>query len=125
MTAPSNRCSQENFCHAAKGVGYFFEASGCSVALLVVAAVVAAIAVGLLAWDGLFVYSIGMKAPLHLLWAIPVTLAFLAVDLFIILSVAKQAEKAGRCLLNAIKESGGQMVNQFKAIQLNANRPLA
>lgn len=116
MASTSPCCTSDHAIHVAKGTGYCLATTGCSLALAGVAVLVAAIAVGLLAWDGIFVYSIGMRAPLHLIWAIPVTLAFVAVDLLIILSVIQQAGKASRCLLGHINHSGAEMTNHFRLI---------
>ena len=111
-------CTQENFCHAVKGTGYFFGMAGTSCALLAVAATVTAVAVGLLAWDGLFVYSAALRAPIHLLWAIPVTLAFIAIDLLIIINIGKIALAVCAILTNKIQQYSARMMEHYRTISL-------
>ena len=112
----STCCHEENLCHAAKGTGYLLGASGAALTLSILAATVTAVALCFLAWDGLFVYSVGIQAPLNLLWAIPVTLAFISVDLFIILNVTRVGAVIGNALLRCILYCGDKMVEHFSRI---------
>jgi hypothetical protein len=111
-------CTHANFCHAAKGTGYCMGAAGASLALLTLSVIVTAVALSLFAWDGLFLYSVGAQTPLHLLWAIPVTLVFIAIDLLIILRVAKIGTIISDILKQRAVYCGKMMLEHYRAISL-------
>ena len=96
-------CTKKNISSFANGSGRLTLAAAGSAALLTVMLAVAAIAIGLLVSDGLFLYSVGAEAPLSLIWAIPCTLIFVVVDLIIIAQVGQAGATMSHGLINCIK----------------------
>lgn len=109
-------CCSPHATHTLNGVSYLCGSVAASLALVTVAALVAGIAFGLLAWDGLFVYSIAMRGPMNLFWAVPVTLSFIAVDLLIILQIIGIANSLGTFLVSGLKYCNAKMLHHFRAI---------
>lgn len=108
----------ENNCsHIVKGTTW---ASLMLITILCVAIITAGVlglSGGLLAWDGMFCYSWIAANPLHAFWAIPVTLAFIAIDDVIIYGVGTIAAKVIRLFSFAAKSCGGNMINHYRSIR--------
>lgn len=119
MSAVQNfpSCIENNpVCHAVKGTGYLVGSTGTALAVVGVAILVATIAIGLFASDGLFLYSYAVGAPLHLIWALPVTLAFVAIDCLVINHFYNIGKWFGSLLADQSFEWGEKGAEHFKAI---------
>jgi hypothetical protein len=115
MRLSSSVCISESACHAAKGTGYLLGTIGSSGALVALAVIVAAVALGLLASDIYFAYSASLYSPLQLIWAVPVAIGFFVVDLMVIATISRSTFKAIKCLANETKHCAHKMADHFRA----------
>lgn len=102
--------------HLVKGTGWGGLSVVTSLAIAVIAAGVLAVGATLLIWDLSFIYSWAVVNPLHLLWAIPVTVAFIALDVGITWWIGIHALKAIKGLAEFTKESGENAAAHFRAL---------
>ena len=77
--------------HAAKATGWGGLSLISTIAIPIIAGAVVAVAVGLPVWDISFLYGWSAITPVHLTWGIPVTIAFLALDVAVIIWLGQGA----------------------------------
>jgi len=102
--------------HLAKGTGWGFASVVTAIAIAVIAIGIISLATTLMMWDGLFVYNWALVNPLHLLWAIPVTICFIAIDVAIIFWVGNYALKAIKGIGEATRHCGNKMLEHYGAV---------
>lgn len=118
MSSPSSNNCLSNLEHVAKGSGYCLGASGTSLTMVAIAATATALALGLLALDGLFLYHRGVTQPLHLIWAIPVGILFVAFDCVLIARGGAAALGILSGIGHKTKELGNKMVFHFRQVSI-------
>lgn len=102
--------------HLVKGTAWSCATLATAIGVATIAIGVVTLATTLILWDGLFIYKWTIVNPLHLFWAIPVTIAFVALDIAIICSIGIFATKIIKSLSLFANETGENALNHFRAL---------
>ncbi len=104
--------------HVLKGTNHLCQAAGTSLAIVVVAAMVANIAIVLLVKEGYFFTTYVNTSTITMGWLVPVTLASLTINVMVIVNAAKLGSSWIQCLAEKTKENGDKMLEHYRAAYL-------